>query len=144
MTREEVERVIENIRPYYPWKHEVNYLKDHYDEQRAEIEGYKRMIQLQDGEIEDLKAEIARLNGDVTALDSVCQSHEKIEADLVKQYDTLMAQAVKFAEYTEHIVMDIFEGNITKAEGRPIFVSARDFLNSPEVQAWRKRQEEAK
>lgn len=37
MTHEEFERVIENIRPYYPWKHEVNYLLDHDQQQRDEI-----------------------------------------------------------------------------------------------------------
>lgn len=37
MTREEVERVIKNVEPYYPWKHEINYLRDHDQAQREEI-----------------------------------------------------------------------------------------------------------
>ena len=73
MTREEVERVIKNVEPYYPWKHEINYLRDHDQAQREEI---ARLREALDGIMtggNHLALQINDLFGEHPPVDASCE-----------------------------------------------------------------------
>ena len=116
----------------------IHDLETTVEKQRAAIDGYKGQLRLQDGEIEEQKAEIARLTKARNEFRALNEHHKEqfllvnlSNAQLQSNLDKLMGEAVKFAQAAKSDV--ITEGTATQAQA---------FLDTKEVQAYLKRQED--